>query len=73
MHADGRNLKKPALSKTVTGTHVTVRVDDDANPAFWLDLRLTRGDLRAALDELDALAAAADTVLIDPAAQPVGA
>lgn len=39
----GRSIRQPVL--TVTGEPssrlVTVRLDDDANPAFWLELVLT--------------------------------
>jgi hypothetical protein len=59
--AQGRSLTIPVVSKTVTSNFVTFRVDDEKNPETWLHLRLSREDLRAALDEMDMLAAGEDT------------
>ena len=40
-------LRAPTHDTTVTGDAVTIRVDDGADPAFWLAVTLDRADLAA--------------------------
>jgi len=41
----GRLIKKPITTIDVAGECVRIRVDDDANPEFWIEVLLTESDL----------------------------
>lgn len=46
---DGRLLKRPVCQLIPTADGLTVRVDDDANPEFWCEVKITAGELCIAL------------------------
>ena len=57
MRVEGRNLRRPVTRLVATGSGVTVRIDDDADPMFWLNIHLTRADLDRLVGMLDAAGA----------------
>lgn len=40
-HVEGRGTRKPVVGEVFVGERVILRIDDKANPAFWLTLALT--------------------------------
>ncbi len=49
----GRGLSAPVISFSATAAEVTVRVDCDAHPEYWLTARFTKGQLVAMLAEIE--------------------
>ena len=56
----GKSLRAPHVCKTVTGTHVTFRIDDPIT-GVEVEVRLTRTELLNLTDEIDILLSGAPT------------
>ncbi len=50
----GRGVNAGYFDARESEGEIVIRVDDEHNTAFWLELRLTRGDLLDMLAKLDA-------------------
>ena len=50
---NGRGLSAPVISFAATAAEVTVQVDCDAHPEYWLMARFTKGQLVAMLAEIE--------------------
>lgn len=49
---NGRDLRKPYGSATINSDgSITIRVDDEERPAWWLEVRLTHLQVDALLEE----------------------
>ena len=44
-HAFGRGLRRPSITHQINPTDISVRVDDDCNAEFWLELHLSPEEL----------------------------
>jgi hypothetical protein len=54
----GRGLSAPVVGFSATAVEVTVQVDCDAHPEYWLMARFTKGQLIAMLAEIESEAEA---------------
>lgn len=46
----GRGLRQPIVSTSATELSATIRVDSDADPAYWLNVHISESSLRKLLD-----------------------
>lgn len=50
---NGRGLRKPRVQIITTDSGARFRVDDDANPEFWLEVWCSKEELRRVLADIN--------------------